>query len=215
MAGWAHIGRAQPNDAHRALALLERQDRIAQLLTQNVDRLHQKAGSLAVIDLHGRIDRVVCLQCGERGQREDFQIRLLSGNPAYASLAGGRAPDGDADLERNDFSDFVVPDCDRCDTGTLMPDVVFFGANVPPERVRQAMDALDGADAMLIVGSSLMVWSGYRFALRAAERGIPIAAINQGRTRADPLLHVKVEADCAQVLCRMTRDVIVPGSVGL
>lgn len=214
MVGWAHIGQARPNAAHHALAQLEHQGRVARLVTQNVDRLHQKAGSSTVIDLHGRIDQVVCLQCGACGEREDFQVRLLNRNPGYASLAAARAPDGDADLERSDFSDFVVPGCERCGTGTLMPDVVFFGANVPPERVRQAMDALEQAEAMLIVGSSLMVWSGYRFALRAAELGRPIAAINQGRTRADPLLDVKVEADCADVLSRITRDVIVLGEVG-
>ena len=200
MVGWAHIGDAQPNAAHHALARLERRGVVAQLVTQNVDRLHQKAGSRAVIDLHGRIDQVVCLRCGTRSERSAMQVRLLQLNPAYAGLAGGHAPDGDADLERSDFSDFVVPDCDRCDVGTLKPDVVFFGANVPPEQVQQAMDTLDAADAMLIVGSSLMVWSGYRFALRASERGLPIAAINLGRTRADPLLGLKIEADCIDVL---------------
>jgi NAD-dependent SIR2 family protein deacetylase len=200
MVGWAHIGDAQPNAAHHALARLERRGGIAQLVTQNVDRLHQKAGSGAVIDLHGRIDQVVCLHCSARSERAAMQVRLLQLNPAYAGLVGGHAPDGDADLERGDFSDFVVPDCDRCEGGTLKPDVVFFGANVPPEHVQQAMDALDAADAMLIVGSSLMVWSGYRFALRASGRAIPIAAINLGRTRADPLLGLKVEADCVDVL---------------
>jgi NAD-dependent SIR2 family protein deacetylase len=200
MVGWAHIGQALPNEAHRALARLELDGRVAQLVTQNVDRLHQKAGSRAVIDLHGRIDQVVCLACGATSARADLQARLVELNPTYAGLAAGRAPDGDADLERGDFGDFVVPDCDRCRVGTLKPDVVFFGANVPAERVDAAMDALDGADAMLIVGSSVMVWSGYRFAVRAAETGRPIAAINQGRTRADALLELKVEADCGDVL---------------
>jgi NAD-dependent SIR2 family protein deacetylase len=203
MVGWNHVGHAQPNAAHQALARLEAQGRIAQLVTQNVDRLHQKAGSGAVIDLHGRIDQVVCLGCATRSARADLQVRLIERNPGYAGLLGARAPDGDADLERSDFSDFVVPACERCGQDTLKPDVVFFGANVPAERVQQAMDALDAADAMLIVGSSLMVWSGYRFAVRAAERGIPIAAINQGRTRADALLAVKVQADCAEVLSRI------------
>lgn len=203
VAGWPHVGLAQPNAAHLALAALEREGRVVRLVTQNVDRLHQKAGSQAVIDLHGRIDQVVCLQCGTRSERAHLQERLLERNPAYAGLVGARAPDGDADLERSDFSDFVVPACEHCRSGMLMPDVVFFGANVPAERVQQAMDALDSADAMLVVGSSLMVWSGYRFALRASELGKPIAAINLGRTRADALLDIKIEADCADVLAHV------------
>ncbi|TDU32685.1 NAD-dependent SIR2 family protein deacetylase [Panacagrimonas perspica] len=203
MVGWTHMRNAQPNAAHRALAAIERQGRLQTLLTQNVDGLHQKAGSRAVIDLHGRIAQVVCLACAERSEREHFQQRLLALNPQYADLAGAHAPDGDADLERSDFSDFVVPGCEACDVGVLKPDVVFFGANVPPGRVTQSMEALDAADALLIVGSSLMVWSGYRFAARAAERGLPIAAINRGRTRADSLLGLKVEADCAEILGRL------------
>ena len=204
MIGWTHMGTAEPNAAHRALAVLQSEGRLACLVTQNVDGLHQKAGSRDVTDLHGRIDKVVCLSCGELTGRAHLQRRLLAANPQYAGLAAGRAPDGDADLERTDFSDFSVPGCEACDVGMLKPDVVFFGANVPPDRVKHAMDALDAADAMLIVGSSLMVWSGYRFAVRAAERGLPIAAINRGRTRADALLSVKVEADCAEVLSRVT-----------
>ncbi len=203
MIGWTHMGTAQPNAAHRALADLEHGGSLVQLVTQNVDGLHQKAGSAAVIDLHGRIDQVVCLACGARSAREQLQARLVEANPQYAGLAAGRAPDGDADLERSDFSDFTIPDCEACRVGVLKPDVVFFGANVPPERVKQSMDALDTADALLIVGSSLMVWSGYRFAVRAAERALPIAAINRGVTRADPLLSVKVEGDCGDVLARL------------
>jgi NAD-dependent SIR2 family protein deacetylase len=209
MIGWTHMGTAQPNAAHYALLDLEREGRIELLVTQNVDRLHQRAGSHAVLDLHGRIDEVVCLACGARSERTHLQQRLLATNPQYADLAAGIAPDGDADLERTDFSDFTVPSCEACSSGILKPDVVFFGANVPPERVTQSMNALDSADAMLIVGSSLMVWSGYRFAARAAERGLAIAAINRGRTRADPLLSVKVEADCAEALVRLTRERMV------
>lgn len=205
MIGWTHMGTAQPNAAHRALAGLEQEGRLKGLVTQNVDRLHQKAGSKAVIDLHGRIDQVVCLACSARSERAHLQQRLLAMNPQYADLGAGIAPDGDADLERTDFSDFTVPGCEVCGVGVLKPDVVFFGANVPPERVEQALDALDAADALLIVGSSLMVWSGYRFATHAADRGLAIAAINRGRTRADPLLSLKVEADCAEALTRLTQ----------
>ena len=209
MIGWTYMGTAQPNAAHRALVDLEREGRIELLVTQNVDRLHQKAGSQAVIDLHGRIDQVVCLGCGARSERGHLQQRLIAINPTYAGLGAGIAPDGDADLERIDFSDFTVPDCEACGAGVLKPDVVFFGANVPSDRVTKAMIALDAADALLIVGSSLMVWSGYRFAARAAERGQAIAAINRGRTRADPLLSAKVEADCAEALTRLARERMV------
>mgnify|MGYP001576950341 CR=1 FL=1 len=209
MIGWTHMETAQPNAAHRALAGLEQEGRLEWLVTQNVDRLHQKAGSKAVIDLHGRIDHVVCLACGARSERARLQQLLLAMNPQYAGLGAGTAPDGDADLERTDFSEFTIPDCEACGADVLKPDVVFFGANVPPERVTQAMDALDDADALLIVGSSLMVWSGYRFAARAAQQGLAIAAINRGRTRADSLLSVKVEADCAEALTRLAKERMV------
>lgn len=207
MIGWTVMGSAQPNAAHRALADLEQQGRIGRIVTQNVDGLHQKAGSKAVVDLHGRIDQVVCLRCEATSSRERLQRRLLFANPQYAGLTAGRAPDGDADLERIDFSDFTIPACEECGVGVLKPDVVFFGANVPPERVTQSIEALDSADALLIVGSSLMVWSGYRFAVRASERGLPIAAINRGVTRADPLIGLKVEADCAEVLAGLMTPV--------
>lgn len=200
MIGWTVMGAAEPNAAHLALARLEREGRLDCLVTQNVDGLHQKAGSTRVLDLHGRIDQVLCLACGARGSRAHLQQRLLVANPRFAGMTARPAPDGDADLERNDFSEFIVPDCDACGVGILKPDVVFFGANVAPDRVAQSMAALDRADALLIVGSSLMVWSGYRFAARAAERGLPIAAINRGVTRADPLIGLKIEADCGEVL---------------
>lgn len=156
-----------------------------------------------MINLHGRIDQVVCLACSERAH---LPQRLLATNPQDAGLAAGIAPDGDADLERIDFS---VPGCEACDSGVLKPDVVFFGGNVPPQRVTHAISALDAADGMLIVGSSLMVWSGFRFAARAAERGLPTAAINRGRTRADSLLSVKVEAYCGESLSRLVEDLAV------
>ena len=205
MIGWIPMGHAQPNAAHVALAQIERAGGVLQLVTQNVDGLHQKAGSESVIDLHGRIDQVVCLACDARSPREALQRRLVQANPAYEGLAAGQAPDGDADLERTDFSDFAVPSCDACGAGILKPDVVFFGANVPESRVRRSIEALDAADALLIVGSSLMVWSGYRFAVRAAEQGKPIAAINRGRTRADALLAFKVDDDAGQVLSQLSR----------
>jgi NAD-dependent SIR2 family protein deacetylase len=199
LVGWQHLQRAAPNDAHRALARLERAGRVELLVTQNVDRLHQAAGSEAVVDLHGRADVVRCMSCERRTPRADFQGELVDLNPAWAELGARAAPDGDADLARPGYETFRVPDCVVCG-GTLKPDVVFFGESVPKERVGRAMCALAGADAALVIGSSLMVYSGYRFALAAAELRKPIAAVNLGRTRADELLEIKVAAPCGGAL---------------
>ncbi len=203
LVGWSLLGRARPNATHLALARLEQAGRIGQLVTQNVDGLHQAAGSRGVIDLHGRIDQVLCTACGRRTSRGDLQAELLRRNPDWAPRVAGVAPDGDADLEAADFPDFDVAPCADCG-GMLKPDVVFFGENVPPSRVAAAMDALAAASAMLVVGSSLMVYSGYRFALTAARLGKPMAAVNLGRTRADPLLQLKVRRPCGEVLAALT-----------
>ena len=199
LVGWPRIAQAQPNAAHRALAALEAQGRCSQLLTQNVDGLHQAAGSRAVIDLHGRLDAVVCLGCGASSSRADVQRRLAEANPAWAGLAAGAAPDGDADLEDRDFATFQVPACDACG-GMLKPDVVFFGENVPRTRVDAAMARLARADGMLVVGSSLMVYSGLRFVHAAVRAQIPVAAVNLGRTRADDLLRFRMAAPCGDAL---------------
>jgi NAD-dependent SIR2 family protein deacetylase len=199
MAGWPQLQRARPNDAHRALASLERRGALELLLTQNVDRLHHAAGSSAVVELHGRIDVVRCLACERRLARADFQQQLARRNPQWVDLRAASAPDGDAELQGLDFSTFDVPACEHCG-GMLKPDVVFFGESVPPERVDTAMQALARADAMLVLGSSLMVYSGYRFARAAALAGKPIAAVNMGRTRADELLSLKLQQDCGEAL---------------
>jgi NAD-dependent SIR2 family protein deacetylase len=197
--GWRRFRFAQPNDAHRALARLEALGRSEILVTQNVDRLHQAAGSAGVIDLHGRLDLVRCMGCGRKTQREQTQEEMEHANPAWLALDAIDAPDGDADLEGVDFSAFVEPRCPHCG-GVMKPDVVFFGENVPRERVEAAARHLAEADAMLIVGSSLMVYSGYRFAEMAARLGKPMAAVNLGRTRADPLIGLKVEESCEAAL---------------
>lgn len=199
LVGWRRFGSALPNATHHALARLETQGKLALLLTQNVDRLHQAAGSRNVVDLHGRLDQVRCLACEHRTPRADFQSLLLDNNPAWADLDAVDAPDGDADLADQDFSGFVIPPCPRCG-GMLKPDVVFFGENVPRDRVADATAALDSADAVLVVGSSLMVFSGYRFVNAAAKAGKPIAAVNLGQTRADLLLTLKVNQSCAEAL---------------
>ena len=214
MAGWPLLAGAQPNAAHRALARLEAARRLHALVTQNVDGLHQRAGSAAVIELHGSVGRVRCLSCAARVSREDLQRTLEADNPAFAAATANAAPDGDADLEPGGLDDFRVPGCARCG-GTLKPDVVFFGEGVPRDRVDAAMQALGQADAMLVVGSSLMVYSGYRFCERAAAIGKPIAAINRGRTRADHLFALKVEQSCADALTRLADGAQArPGDAG-
>jgi NAD-dependent SIR2 family protein deacetylase len=197
--GWRRFSRARPNGAHRALARLEARGGIELLLTQNVDRLHQAAGSARVIDLHGRLDWVRCLGCGRRTSRDEVQEELGRLNAGWLDLTAADAPDGDADLDSADFSSFEVPPCRLCG-GVIKPDVVFFGENVPRDRVDAATRHLDEADAMLIVGSSLMVYSGFRFVERAAGAGKPIAAVNLGRTRADGLIALKVEEACEDAL---------------
>jgi NAD-dependent SIR2 family protein deacetylase len=204
MIGWRRFGRAQPNDAHRALARLEAMGRSEVLLTQNVDRLHQTAGSDRVIDLHGRLDLVRCMGCERRMPRTELQDELGRLNPSWIDLDAADAPDGDADIESADFASFIVPPCRHCG-GVLKPDVVFFGENVPRDRVDTATQHLGQADAMLIVGSSLMVYSGFRFVQAAARAGKPIAAINLGRTRADELLALKVEQSCEEALAFLLR----------
>ncbi len=199
MIGWPVVARAQPNAAHVALASLGAMQRINLLVTQNVDGLHQRAGSADVIELHGNIGRVICLDCRAKQARETVQLTLMEQNPAFFDAVAETLPDGDADLEHCGLDAFSVPQCANCG-GMLKPDVVFFGEGVPRTRVDAARAALEEADAMLVVGSSLMVYSGHRFCEHAHATGKPIAAINRGRTRADHLLTLKVEHGCGEVL---------------
>lgn len=198
-AGWRRFKSAQPNPAHRALARLEQLGRINGIVTQNVDGLHQRAGSREVTELHGSVETVGCMGCDSIITRSTLQDQLHEMNPVLVEISAQPAPDGDAYLIDFDTRMIDVPDCVDCG-GILRPQVVFFGENVPAERVNECFETLAKADAMLVVGSSLMVYSGFRFA-RAAERaGIPIAAINLGKTRADDLLSFKISEDCATVL---------------
>lgn len=197
--GWPRFARARPNAAHRALAALGRRGPVATLVTQNVDGLHQRAGSPLTIDLHGRLDAVICLGCGERLPRAALQPRLEALNPGWTPGPATTAPDGDADIAAEAERAFVPPRCERCG-GLLKPDVVFFGENVPRTRYEAARDALAAADAMLVAGSSLMVYSGFRFARMAHEAGLPLAILNRGLTRADALAGLKLEAEVATTL---------------
>jgi NAD-dependent SIR2 family protein deacetylase len=197
--GWPRFMQAQPNAAHSALARLEGADKLSILVTQNVDGLHQRAGSRAVVDLHGRLDEVTCLACAARSPRATVQADMLQRNPVWEAAISGLAPDGDADIDDAAIAGFVPPLCAECD-GPLKPDVVFFGENVPRERFVHAQHALQGSDAMLVVGSSLMVYSGFRFARMAVEAGLPLAILNRGHTRGDALATLKIEADASETL---------------
>jgi NAD-dependent SIR2 family protein deacetylase len=196
--GWPRLDIAAPNDAHRAFASWEAAGTLLQLVTQNVDGLHQRAGSRAVVDLHGRLDVVVCLDCGSRTMRSDLQDRIVASNPGWRTEAAA-APDGDADIDAIVVESFVPPRCEPCG-GRLKPDVVFFGENVPGERYARARDALERADALLVAGSSLMVYSGFRFVRLAHEAGLPIAIVNRGRTRGDEFAELKIESDVGSTL---------------
>ncbi|HEX2833428.1 MAG TPA: NAD-dependent protein deacetylase [Thermoanaerobaculia bacterium] len=206
--GWPRFERARPNDAHRALAQLEADGRVHQLITQNVDDLHQEAGSRAVVQLHGRNRLVVCLDCRGEFPRAEMQERLAELNAEWLAAAewdrlqadeADFAPDGDAEVANDVVGGFQVPECIRCG-GVLKPAVVFFGESVPAEKVTYSMMRVGEADAMLVVGSSLTVWSGYRFVKRAAERQLPIAIVNIGPTRGDELATLKIEEKCGAVL---------------
>lgn len=198
--GWPRIAGAQPNSGHRALARLEAAGWIELLVTQNVDGLHQRAGSRVVVDLHGRLDTVSCLGCGDSQPRANFQAELVALNPALVGIASAMAPDGDVTARQQDWDTVRIPACPMCGDGLLKPDVVFYGDSVPRPRVERVMAALERAEGLLVVGSSLMVFSGFRFCRAASELGKPIAAVNLGRTRADPLLSLKLEAPAGEVL---------------
>lgn len=196
--GWPVIRNARPNTAHHHVAELESRNYCSLVVTQNVDRLHQQAGTHSVTDLHGRADEVVCMECGYRCKRDDLHERCADMNPEFQRYSAGAAPDGDADLEV-DFSAFRIADCPCCD-GILKPDVVFFGDYVPKDRVTSALDMLRSSDGLLVIGSSLMVYSGFRFCRYANQWGKPIATLNLGRTRADSMVALKLNADIGETL---------------
>ncbi|PWF47671.1 NAD-dependent protein deacetylase [Massilia glaciei] len=204
MVGWPLLEQARPNAGHHALAELESDGAIASLITQNVDGLHQRAGSVSLTELHGNIHAVVCLDCHAQFPRAFVQTQLERANPAPAGTGALPAPDGDAQLEPGALDDFNVPDCIYC-AGTLKPDVVFFGDGVPADRTARALAQIERADALLVVGSSLAVFSGFRFCRMAAASGKPIAAVNLGWTRADDLLELKLAAGAEDVLPMLAR----------
>jgi NAD-dependent SIR2 family protein deacetylase len=213
-AGWERIRRARPGDAHRAIADLEASGVVSCVITQNVDRLHQAAGSREVIELHGALAEVSCLECGRVEGRDAVQTRMRAANEGWAARhapneAAGAAPDGDADLPDHVVDAFRVPTCTACG-GDLKPHVVFFGENVPRGIVDRAFAAVDGADALLVAGTSLAVFSGYRFLRRAAERALWIGVVNRGPVRGEEHAALKIEASTGAVLRELAGRLAAP-----
>ena len=206
--GWRHMDDTRPNAGHRALAALENAGLVTGVITQNVDLLHTKAGSVNVVNLHGTYAQVICLSCGHTMSRAALAEQLEALNPGFiesAAAAGGLAVAPDADATIADTASFRYVDCPRC-AGMLKPNIVYFGETVPKEIVDQAYSLVDKAEALLIAGSSLTVFSGYRFVRHAAARGIPVGIINRGRTRGDELATVKVDGGCSELLTLLSNE---------
>jgi NAD-dependent SIR2 family protein deacetylase len=210
MVGYPTLAQAAPNAGHHALAALEQGGALGAVITQNVDGLHQRAGSQKLIELHGNIHGVVCLDCRTQYARGAIQEQLLRENPQLAGSNAQPLPDGDAQLEPEALEHFSVPQCGNCG-GVLQPDVVFFGDTIPRDRTELALQTMAEADALLVVGSSLMVFSGYRFCKLAAETGKPIAAINAGVTRADALLSLKLALSAETALPQLAQRLELTG----
>lgn len=203
--GWRQIRAAQPNDGHRAVADLQRAGLLAGVITQNVDGLHQVAGARDVVELHGGLDRTICLACGDLAGRAELDERLRAVNPHFGPRADEVNPDGDAELPDEALDGFVMVDCLACGRGPLKPDVVFFGETVPRDRVDACFAVVEDAAALLVLGSSLTVMSGYRFVLRADKLGIPVALVNLGPTRGDGKADLRVDAPLGTVLPELVR----------
>ncbi len=204
--GWSRMRRAEPNAGHHALAQLEQLGSVRLLITQNVDGLHEQAGSRELCALHGRIADVVCLACRQQTGRAALHERLRQLNPGFEERHADAVvrPDGDVELESTD--DFRVPACESCG-GVLKPDVVFFGENVPRDRVQRCYDAVEAAEALLVAGSSLTVLSGLRFVRHAHKLGLPVVIVNRGATRGDPLATLTVDTGCSQFLPHLAERV--------
>ncbi|MFD2765173.1 NAD-dependent protein deacetylase [Micromonospora eburnea] len=210
--GWRLIARAAPNAGHRAVAWLQHAGLVGGVITQNVDGLHTAAGSTGVIELHGRLDEVVCLDCGNLTSREELDRRLREANPGFVAQVARVNPDGDVDLPDEVVAGFRTVDCGICGTGMLKPDVVFFGETVPAPRVADCFALVERARAVLVLGSSLAVMSGRRFVIRAAKLGIPVAIVNQGPTRGDGHATVTVDGPLGEVLPALVDRVTGPAA---
>ena len=200
--GWRHIAHARPNDGHLAVADLQHRGLLSGVITQNVDGLHQAAGATEVHELHGNLERVVCLGCGARSPRAALDARLRAVNRGWSADVRRVNPDGDVVVGDDATSRFRIVDCETCG-GVLKPDVVFFGESVPKARVDACYRLVDEAGSLLVLGSSLTVMSGLRFVRHAAKQGIPVAIVNQGETRGDPLASLRLDAPLGQTLTQL------------
>jgi NAD-dependent SIR2 family protein deacetylase len=203
--GWRHITGAAPNAGHRAVAALEEHGLVRGIITQNVDGLHQAAGARAVTELHGSLHQVVCLSCWRRTSRLALDDRLRAANPSWADVPADAAVNPDGDVALEETGGFAVADCLECG-GLLKPDVVFFGENVPKPRVAACYDLVSGASALVVLGSSLTVMSGFRYVRHAASLGIPVVIVNQGETRGDALAAATIDAALGDTLTAAVRD---------
>jgi NAD-dependent SIR2 family protein deacetylase len=201
--GWPMMRDMQPNAGHLSVAALESAGLVTGVITQNVDSLHHKAGSSAVIDLHGRLDTVMCMACGLRGSRDALQSRISSLNAGWEGVATSFNPDGDVEIADSAVETFVMVDCTACG-GPLKPDVVYFGESVPPARVTDSYAMVDSASSLLVLGSSLHVYSGRRFVTHAHKLELPIIIVNQGETKADDLASVRINAALGETLTALT-----------
>jgi NAD-dependent SIR2 family protein deacetylase len=201
--GWRQIDRARPNEGHRGVTALQQAGLLTGIVTQNVDGLQQAAGADGVIELHGGLDRVICQACGATTPRAEVDRRLRAANPTFDAAVARVNPDGDADLDDDQLTGFVMIDCGFCGTGPLKPDVVFFGETVPRPRVDRCFELVDAAGSLLVLGSSLKVMSGYRFVLRAVKLGLPVAIVNQGPTRGDGHADLRVDGPLGAVLTEL------------
>ncbi|MBD1551711.1 NAD-dependent protein deacetylase [Pseudomonas typographi] len=206
MLGWHGVSLARPNPAHHALARLQASGHVSGVITQNVDGLHEAAGSTGVIELHGNLHRVVCMDCGKRRSRQQVQAELQALNPYLQDVHAVLAPDGDAQLATHFLQQFQVPHCLGCGSDLLKPDVVFFGDGVAQVTASEAWQAVQQAEALLIVGTSLMAYSSYRLCQEISRQGKPLLAINLGRTRADALLAAKLADPCEYILPRLAEQ---------
>jgi NAD-dependent SIR2 family protein deacetylase len=204
--GWRTIGEARPNAGHHAVARLQQLAVVDGIITQNVDGLHQAGGAHGVVELHGNLARIVCLDCGTPCPRAEHSARLTAANPDFAAAVSRINPDGDVELDDAELDDFTVVDCTQCG-GMLKPDVVYFGETVPADRVARSFELVTGARTLLVLGSSLTVMSGRRFVLRAAKEGIRVAIVNQGVTRGEPYAGLTVDAPLGVVLPELVRRI--------
>jgi NAD-dependent SIR2 family protein deacetylase len=211
--GWRRFAAAAPNAGHYAVAKLQRAGLVDGIITQNVDGLHQRAGAHDVLELHGALDRVICLNCGNRSSRVELEERMRAANPDFVATPHEVRPDGDVVIDDDEVRRFQLVRCLVCGSDLLKPDVIFFGESVPKELVTRCFTEVERASALLVLGSSLQVMSGYRFVLRASELGIPVAIVTRGITRGDDQATIRIDAPLGETLVRLEELTVGPQAI--